>query len=168
MKNTTSLQYLRGEKEVILDNPLRNRGVNINEVIKMKNEKQEEKLNVFGIDEETIQKSINIRPILDLGQLQTGDIVKVEFLEDEPKIIETPNSKFQKTARVIAVKEISIVGAELEYSLFLSSKSLALGINRLYVRNGNKLASVKAIIKKDKAVYKDFGENTCYNVQQLQ
>lgn len=121
---------------------------------------------LFGVDQETIDKSKDIKPVLDLGSLDLNSVVKVEFTEKEPKEIETPNSKYNKVSKVISVKDITH-GENLEYSLFLSAKSLSLGIARIYQKHGNDLTGVKVLIKKTKTIYKDYGENIAYNIQEI-
>ena len=118
---------------------------------------------LFGIDRATLDKSKDIKPILDLSKLEENETIVVTFLDKEPHIIETPNSKFSKTARIISVKDEN----NLEYSLFLSAKSLSLGVGKLWESNNNDLTNVRAIIKKTTAIYKEFGENTAYNIQEM-
>ena len=130
-----------------------------------KNEKETDLNSLFGIDKETLDKSKDIRPILNLGELKVNDFVKVEFIENEPKKIETPNSKFGKTSRVILVKTLE---DGLECSLFMSSKSLSLGIAKVWESNNKQLKGIKVLIKKSIVDYKEFGANNCYNVQQIE
>lgn len=124
---------------------------------------------LFGIDKETLEKSKDIKPILDLGAMKDNSIVRVEFSEKEPREVETPNSKYSKTARVISVKDIT-EGEQnsLEYSLFLSAKTLSLGVAKIWEKHNFDLTGVKAVIKKTKAVFKEFGENTAYNIQEVE
>jgi len=136
------------------------------------NEQKNKLSELFGVDKETLDKSKNILPVLDLGKMEIGTKVKVEFLEDAPREIKTPNNQYgNETAKVINVKEISLGEGEdegaVKYSLFLSSKSLALGVARVYVENKESLLGTKVLITISETVYKTFGLNRCYIVQQL-
>lgn len=128
-------------------------------------------LELFGVSSESVEKSKDIVPTFDLNKsLKDGETVRVQFTEDEPRTVDTPNSKYQKSANVIGVKVYNDMSDKtgLNYSLFLSSKSLSLGVARLWEKHNRKLKNVFAIIKKTTAVYKEHGENTAYNVQEVE
>lgn len=136
-----------------------------------KEEKQTDLETLFGITKELVDKSKDILPVLDLGNADIGSKFKIEFIESKPRIIETPNSDFSDTAKVINVKEISLGNEEFEgavkYSLFLSSKSLALGVGKLWIEHNKDLEGVKCLISVGETNYKKFGKNRCYTVQEI-
>lgn len=131
-------------------------------------EKEKEKdttLELFGVESASVEKSLDIKPIYNLGKsFPYNQALEIEFLEDAPKIVETPNSKFKESSRVISILDLT---TNLEYSLFLSSKTLSLGVAKLYKLNNNSLKGIRARIIKTTAKFKDFGENDCYVVQQI-
>lgn len=124
-------------------------------------EKQKTVSDLFGITDDELEKSKNIKPNLDLGTMEINSQIMVEFLDTEPIEVETPQGKYSKSALVIGVKLLD--GTNAEYSLFLSSKTLRLGVAKLYDESKN-LIGQKVIIKKTRVNFKNFGENDCYNV----
>jgi len=137
--------------------------------MKKENKKEEtentEVFKLFGVKEETVKKAQDIKPVLKLGKDMPYNVpLQIEFMESAPKTVETPNSKFDTSANVITVLDLV---TKIEYSMFVSSKTLALGVAKLWTAHNHDLKGVKAQIIKTTAVYKDFGENECYNVQEI-
>lgn len=135
-------------------------------------ENQKKFSDLFGVDYETVQLSKKILPTLNLGKLKEGSRIKIEFTESCPRMILTPNNPYgAETAKVINVKEISLGDTEeqgaLEYSMFLSSKSLAMGVAVIYDNNNFDLKGCRAVITVSTAEYKNYGENRCYIVQEI-
>lgn len=130
----------------------------------------------FGLDKETIEKSIDVLPTFDLGKLELGCHVYMTVLEREPKEVEV-NDKFtngKKTTRCINVfveKVIRANGEEVAYgenmNLWLSSKSLAIGFFKAYEENNKSLKDVMVKITIGETEYKKFGTNRCYTVNQI-
>ena len=62
-------------------------------------------------------------------------------------------------------------GTEVEYNeiygLWLSSKTLKMGVTRVAQNNNGSLAGVTVRIHKGKADYKNYGENTVYRVSEF-
>ena len=119
----------------------------------------------FGIDTETLNKAKDIRPILQLGKNMAYNIAhKVMFQEKLPREIDTPNSPYKDKSRVINVVDLD---TQLEYSLFVSSRTLAMGISRIWKAHNEDLTDIKVRIIKSRVIFKEFGENDCYNVQEI-
>jgi hypothetical protein len=138
--------------------------------------KQSDLFSIFGIDKATFEKSKDILPTFNLGELPVGSKVVLRFLESVPKEIEVM-SKFAKKkvlTKVIKVFVDTVFKANsdgtlteipygFEYSLWLSSKSLSLGLLKI-AYNSETLQDAKVTISIGTADYKDFGENRCYSV----
>lgn len=128
---------------------------------KEKSEMQE----LWGLDEETVEKAMEINPVLKLGRdFPYNTPLDIEFTEDKAKEVETPNSDYGDKSTVINVRDLV---TNIDYSMFLSSKSLRLGVAKLWVANNKSLIGVKARIVKTQVEYKKFGLNDCYTVQQI-
>lgn len=138
--------------------------------------------NILGVDKDLVEKAKDILPTLDLGTLEVGEVVYLQVLSEEPKEV-THKNKFKKnkkdpdeiTTKVINVFVEKIIRADEDktevtigdkQALWLSSKSLALGISRVLEENEDKLLGLKLKIEIGKAIYKEFGENRCYNVSE--
>ena len=149
----------------------------------MKNDSfKQEKLKAYGIEPMVFEKSKDILPSLDLGKFDIGTKIFISFLESEPKEIEVKN-KFRtsekepetKQAKIISVYVDRIINAEgqnipygLKYGMFLTSKSLALGIAKIASNLETwDLLGVKVMIQVSEVDYKNFGTNRCYNVTAL-
>lgn len=144
--------------------------------------KQSDLFEAFGIDKETFEKSKDILPTLDLGELETGSEVYIQFLESMPIKEVEHQSKFGNKGEKVKTKVLTVSVEKIlrqtdsekleipigeKQTLWLSSKSLRLGIMRIASENNNNLEGLKVVIKKGLATYKQYGENTCYNVVQL-
>ena len=149
---------------------------------------KEEILKSFNVDSETYDKSKDIKPVFDLGKMEVGDKVYIEFLNDSPKKVSHKN-KFRKSdsepetieTPVIEISVYQVIRKDNEeekgyitvpfnkerFSLWLSSSSLRIGLSRLSVAHAGKLKGVKAIISVSEADYKKFGKNRCYNVSEI-
>lgn len=134
------------------------------------------KENILGIDEETIEKSKNIHPTLELGKLDVGDMVFVTVLDKEPTEVEHEDT-FNKgqmiktkvltvlTERVIRADGTDIPMGE-KNALWLSSKVLRIGLSTAMEENNNELEGLKVSIKVGMATYKQ-GENRAYSVSRI-
>lgn len=134
---------------------------------------------VYGVSEESFNKSKDILPTLDIGKLEVGSRVLLTFLDDAPKLVSI-ESKFQKKkvdTPVIRVLVDTIFRMEkdgrlleiptgMNYSLWLSSKSLAMGVLKVHQAHGT-LKDIKISISIGMTDYKDFGENRCYTAQEV-
>lgn len=138
-------------------------------------------LDAFGLTSETYEKSKDILPTFDLGKLSDGSIVILKFLDDLPKEIEVKN-KFAKKgdsktiiSRVIPVNVDTVFNMtkdgikEIPYnqdcSLWLSSKSLSIGVAKIAENHNDSLKGVKVKISIGMAEYK-LGLNRCYTVSE--
>jgi len=144
--------------------------------------------NLFGIDRETYEKSKDIVPTFELGKIGDKGIVELTVLSENPILIEhkakypdaekgikegelmkTPTLlvAIEKVIRNDGNNELLDIPYNMEkFTLWLSSKSLALGLMRLHEDNNKSLKGVRAKIRIGKTDYKKFGENTCYTVSQ--
>lgn len=138
---------------------------------------------IFGFDKETIEQSKNIYPTFDLSgkRLDIGTQIILEFVS-EPVEKETKdkfaNKKGAKKNAYVAVVNIDTVfrpqsdGTMLEvpinkkYSLWLSSRSLALGLSAA-LGDRTSWIGFRCKITVDTATYEQ-GENTAYRVEAVQ
>jgi hypothetical protein len=138
----------------------------------------------FGITEEIYNKTKNILPTFDIGKLEVNSKVILRFLEDMPKEVEVvdvfalqkgqpKDSKIKSRALSVHVdtvfraerKGILEVAIDQDMTLWLSSKTLSIGIARLYEQLGH-LKDVKACITIGEADFR-MGKNRAYSVMQV-
>ncbi len=149
----------------------------------------DKELKDFGIDQKTLDKSGDIFPPFDLSGLEDGAKIFIKFVSQKPKVVEhkdiyardedgkkIPDAKKNTGVLEIFVEKVARPqddGSFLDvdynetFSLWLSSKSLSIGIAKISQEHNYNLEGVKAKIHKGKAQYKDFGENTCYSVSEV-
>ena len=131
---------------------------------------------MLGLDFEAVKKSENILPSFDLGALGVGDKVICQAI-DAPKMVtfKDRETKKDKSVPVLAVNVVKVIradGIEIpyneKYGLWLSSKTLSMGLNRL-VKDDNVegLLGKRFMIKVGMAEYKNYGEGRCYHVNSL-
>lgn len=140
-------------------------------------------LEVYGITEEDLEKSKDINPTLNLGKFEEGAMLDLTILDKEPKFVKHKN-KFKQSAKDSDEKETPVLNVVLhtvyrpqedktflnvpmndeKYSLWLSSKSLSLGLARIAKETLGNLENIKVRIKISLTDYKEFGTNRCYNV----
>ena len=142
-----------------------------------KTKEQDDLFGLYGITEEAYTKSKDILPTFELGKLNVGSRVVLTFLDETPRKMNVANKykKGEKTeTSVISVYVDTVfnmgkdgvlieVPMRMNYSLWLSSKSLALGILKVHKSVGT-LKGQKVTLSIGTAEYKDFGENRCYSV----
>ena len=131
---------------------------------------------LLGFDNETLMKAKSILPTFDLGKMEVGSKIILQIL-DLPKEVETKDKykggmKKTKVLPVLIQKIIRGDGLEIadneKYGLWLSSKSLSLGIAKLSESDSaEEIIGKKILIRVGMAEYKGFGENRCYNVNEL-
>lgn len=142
---------------------------------------KQEDLGIFGVTPEEVERSKDILPTFDIGQIETGSKVVMTILDKKPRDIEHRNiykrkgESDKKTTPVLKVFVDTIFRfADNEYieipikenqTLWLSSKSLSLGLAKIFTKNNGSLEGEKITIYIGTADYKDYGENRCYNVQ---
>jgi len=135
-------------------------------------------LNKFKIDKEEFEKSKDILPTLDMGKLEINESVIVTIDSEEPTEIEH-DDKFNKGKKIKSLvlpvvvnqynridkenKEFIVTANDEKMTLWLSSKSLRMNLLKCF-ENKPFIKGVKLKITKTTAVYKNFGENTCYTV----
>lgn len=134
---------------------------------------------LFGVTKETYENSKNINPIFDFSKV---DIVEGVVISETP-ILVTHKAKFKNEYHKIgdeiqtptiaikvlnAVKDGQDITSELTgvYSVWLSSKTLALGFLGLFDKHKT-LKNLKFRVKVETANYKQYGENTAYRVMEL-
>lgn len=151
---------------------------------------------LFGVNEDVLEKSKDIYPSFDIGKLEEESMVSLKIISEEPKLVTHPK-KFNLTEEEEKAKkkgedvteETGVLVVEIasvfrpdkktsemlevpynneQYSLWLSSKSLSMGLARIYQENENSLKNMDVKITIGKANYKQFGENTCYRVSKIQ
>lgn len=150
----------------------------------MTENKNDEIETLFGVSKESIEKSKNIYPTLELGKLEENSIVFGVVCEEKPNNVKHKN-KFKKKGEpeeletpvlivfVDTIKrrtsdgEIVELPIQEKQSLWLSSKSLSLGFAKLYEENSRNLKDIGFKITISTADYKEYGENTCYRVSKF-
>jgi len=157
-----------------------------------KTEEQKKKNSIMdvsklGITQEEIEKAEEIKESFDFTNLALNDVVTFEFISNDVNEVLTTaknsneKKKIKKGDKVLTpcinVKVISLQNKDglhvLDdenkiYNLWLSSKTLALGIGKISLYNKdreNGLIGLRFEVKKSKASFKE-GENTCYIVNQ--
>lgn len=128
----------------------------------------------FGVTKEELEKGKDFMPSLKLSTLEVGEAINITFLADKPRKVEYEKDGKQESFNVIKIKlnqRITKVGEVLEidseYELPMSSKTLTLGIARIADKYNFKLSDKKIKIKVDMTEYKDYGENRCYRVSEI-
>jgi hypothetical protein len=127
-------------------------------------EKDRNKLSeMMGISDKEIVNMQGFKPIFKLGQI---DSISLEFTEAQPHkiVIKDKETNKDKELEVIGCK---IFGDSFEYLLPLSAKTLRIGLANVLYNNNFNLSGAKVVIRKDKAEFKGWGENTCYRVQEI-
>ena len=148
---------------------------------------------LFGVDKKAVEKSGEIFPTLELGKLEQEAKVFGVIEQEKPKVVEHSKKfnlsdkekeqkakgedvKIKTSVLNLFVNKIerpqsdgSFLPVEMNetYSLWLSSKSLGLGLGKIAEEHDGNLKGVKIKIHKGKAEYKEFGENTCYSVSEV-
>lgn len=134
----------------------------------------------FGVEKEEYEKSKDILPTFSMKDLEFGSSAFMQFLEKEPREIDTRDindeTKTVKTKVITAYiekierktedAEILEIPVAEKQTVFLSSKTFRLGLLKVFEENESNLEGVKIKVTKSKATYKQ-GENTCYNVTSL-
>lgn len=146
-------------------------------------------LEKLGVTKEEIEQSNNIKETFKFDELNYGDIVEFEFVDDELLEIEQIAKNVNKDKGIklgdkikvpaIKVYVLRIIPKDKEkeiieyektedniYTLWLSSKTLAMGIGKISVDNNEIVKGISFKVEKSKAVFKT-GENTCYRVRQI-
>lgn len=121
-------------------------------------EKQKTIKDIFGFDEEQIK---DLKPLLNLQKMEIGTEVVVTILSEEPREVDVDGKFGNNKAKMIDVLNES---AE-EMALFCGSKSMLLGLAKIYKRN-NTLKNTKVKISIQEVEFKK-GLNRCYIVEEL-
>lgn len=132
----------------------------------------------FGINKEEFEKTKDILPTFDFSNLAVGESVVLTIDEETPKPVEHEN-KFKKGENTktfvlpVIVHQVNRLGDHNEpfvvpmndekMTLWLSSKSLSMNLVKIFEETG-KVKGTTVKIVKSSAIYKNYGENTCYNV----
>lgn len=95
----------------------------------------------FNITEKDIQMS-EIYPSLILNDLSEGQLIELKILSDMPERVMLKNNKYKSEELKINVMDTR---TKIRYSLWLSSKSLRIGLYRIYEKY-NTLKDIKIII----------------------
>lgn len=135
----------------------------------MKTEQKENKqiVDCFGLTSEEKEKAMkdNYNPTLDLGALDIGESVSIEFLDDEPRQIEITNDKDeQEDKRIINVLDLD---TGCKYTLWLSAKSLCMSLAKIFEEHDKKLSGVRARITIGEYKHKEYGKTRAYRVQEI-
>ena len=141
-----------------------------------------DKYQAFGVNKDDFEKSKDINKTFDLGKYKEKSKIYLTILDEMPLMVEH-HAKFSnkelgiksgdliKTGILnILVHKVErpnepIIDFEQKFSIWLSSKTLSIGLLRIYEKN-NTLKNKNIFITVSKAIYKDFGENTCYDVDE--
>lgn len=144
----------------------------------MAKEKQD-KLSSFGLTQEEFEKFKDVLPTFNIGQIEIGSKVHLTFLDSEPIMVEA--KEFGKQTKVptpclrVHIETVFRKQSDGQYlevpmasdsTLWLSSKTLAMGIYNLFEQNAKNLKGKKAEIIVGIANYKDYGEGRAYRVTQ--
>lgn len=146
---------------------------------------KQENLELFGITKDELNQSKDILPTLDMGKkLEDESRLVLTFIEDKPKLVNVRDvmSKDKDARRDVPsigifLHEVHrpqadgkhlIIPMNEKYNMFLSSKTLRLGIGKIFDSHQENLKDVKVKIHKTKADFKGYGENTCYTVSEIE
>jgi hypothetical protein len=129
---------------------------------------------MLGIDSKAVEKMKDMLPTFDLAKVETGGSVICQALEVPREVAWTDEDGNEKVSQVLPVmveKVIRLDGMVVpfgdKYGLWLSSKTLAMGIMRMVPSDDvEDLVGKKFQIKVTTARYKQ-GENRCYVVREL-
>lgn len=121
------------------------------------------------LDKENLRKSEEVGEILPKLNVpnipegeEKGSLVKVEFLDDQPKEIHSDKFQYGNIGFVISVKNLK---DEVKNSLWLP-KSLRFKLAGIFKKNGT-LKGVQVAIWKVKADIKNYPNSTVYDCQLL-
>lgn len=144
-----------------------------------KTETANDSFSLFGVTKEQFEKTKNLNPIFDFSK---ADVVSGNIVSQAPFLVKHKakfKGEFHKIGDEIQtpVLIVNITGATKDskdctsdlsgkYSLFLSSKTMALGFLSLFDKYQS-LEGLKFRIVVSKATYKQYGENTIYRVHEL-
>lgn len=123
------------------------------------------KLNEFGLTAEETQKVKDITPSLNLGKLEVGQSVEVEFTSSKPELVTFKDKKTGTEKEEYIIKAIDVYSG-MEVSVWLSAKSLKQQLFNLYAKHGKNLKGVKANISVRPYDHAQWGETRGYVVQE--
>jgi hypothetical protein len=129
---------------------------------------------LMGIDAKAAEKMKDMLPTFELAKVEIGSSVVCQALEIPKPVTWTDEEDIEKTGQVLPVMVEKVIRADGmivpysdKYGLWLSSKTLAMGIMRMVPSDDvEDLVGKKFQIKVTTARYKQ-GENRCYVVKEL-
>lgn len=122
-------------------------------------------LNEFGLTSEETAKVKDITPSLNLGKLEVGQSVEVEFTESKPSLVAFKDKATGKDKEEYIIKALDVFSG-MEVSIWLSAKSLKQQLFNLYAKHGRNLKGVKANISVRPYEHAQWGETRGYVVQE--
>lgn len=138
-------------------------------------EKDQKLSEMLGIKKEDIEHQKDLLPVFNLSKVAVGGMVFIQILSEPQKVSwidkDTDEQKEGSIINIVVEKVRQLDGVTVDfgdkYALWLTSKTLAMGMIRLAENDNPKtLLGKRAIIKVGTAVYKK-GENRCYSVSEL-
>jgi hypothetical protein len=120
-------------------------------------------INEFGLTKEESEKIRDIPPTLNLGKLEMGQTVEVEFTEQKPRLV-----KFKEKATGLDKEQYAINCVDkfsgVEVTVWLSAKTLKQSLFNLYKKHNGSLKGVHAIISTRPYEHPTYGESKAYIV----
>lgn len=123
------------------------------------------KLNEFGLTEDESKKIKDITPSLNLGKLEVGQSIEVEFTSNKPELVSFKDKKTGIEKEEYVIKALDVYSG-MEVSVWLSAKSLKQQLFNLYTKHGRNLKGVKANISVRPYEHAQWGETRGYVVQE--
>jgi hypothetical protein len=123
------------------------------------------RLNEFGLTSEETSKVKDITPSLNLGKLEIGQSVEVEFTSSKPELVAFKDKATGKDKEEYVLKALDVYSG-MEVSIWLSAKSLKQQLFNLYTKHGKNLKGVKANISVRPYEHAQWGEVRGYVVQE--
>lgn len=121
---------------------------------------------LFGVSEEELEKTEKIIPSFNYGDyLKNNAFVEFEFSESAPREIEVPDDEEKTGKRKAKVITITFLGTE--YTLWLSAKTVRMGVAQIWKNNNGDLTGVKVRMTCSKAKHEKYGEYTAYGLQEI-
>ena len=90
--------------------------------------------------------------------------IELTFNEEKPKTIEFQKKNTQGELETKKASVITVSFDNLKYTLWLSSKTLSMGIARVFAKSKNNLDGVTVRINRTNAEHDVYGDYWAYNV----
>lgn len=121
-------------------------------------------LDAFGVTKEELDATQDINPTLRIAQyFENHSYMDVTFTQAKPEMVKVKDDKGKEEERPV----ISVDLDGVEYSLWLSAKTLRLGVGKVANEHGFDLDGVTVRITQTPAHHETYGDYNAYNVQEI-